>query len=439
MPIGELSVPGYEILSELGRGGMGVVYKARQTSLNRLVAIKMVLSGVYTGEDDRRRFANEAQSVAQLKHPNIIQVFDFGEHRGHLFYTMELLEGGSLAARLGGQPQPPGKSAELVEVLARAIQQTHSAGITHRDLKPANIFLTGDGTPKIGDFGLAKRVSHNLTASGAVMGSPSYMAPEQASGDTALVGPLVDVYALGAILYELLVGRPPFRGVTLLDTFDQVRSQEPVPPSRLQPTIPRDLERICLKCLSKDQRQRYPSAEGLVEDLRRFLAGEPILARPPSFARQFAWWCCHRNRIRDAGFFSVWMILVVAAWALCGVAIHAIGAVERGSWWPFEDSPIPSKTDQAVSHFVGVLGALFIPLFFTGIGAIRGRVAALWAGLVLSTINLALMVSCLAGVEPALSLIDLVSLLTILAINSQERVTSCCHLVSCRKARGSHE
>jgi serine/threonine-protein kinase len=155
---------------------MGVVYKARQTSLNRLVAVKMVLSSVYTGEVERRRFANEAQSVAQLKHPNIVQVFDFGEHRGHLFYTMELLEGGSLAARIGGQPQPPIKSAELVEVLARAIHQAHSAGISHRDLKPSNIFLASDATPKIGDFGLAKRDSHDLTATGAVMGSPSYMA-----------------------------------------------------------------------------------------------------------------------------------------------------------------------------------------------------------------------------------------------------------------------
>lgn len=197
MPGCDPAVPGYELLSELGRGGMEVVYKARQTSLNRVIALKMVLSGVYAGGVERQRFANEAQSIAQLKHPNIVQVFDFGEHRGHLFYAMELLEGGSLAARLGGQPQPPIKSAEVVEILAHAIQQAHLAGISHRDLKPANIFLTDDGTPKIGDFGLAKRDTHELTAPGAVMGSPSYMAPEQALGDTDLVASLVDVYALG--------------------------------------------------------------------------------------------------------------------------------------------------------------------------------------------------------------------------------------------------
>jgi serine/threonine-protein kinase len=400
-------VPGYDIVGELGRGGTGVVYKARQLSLNRVVALKMVLSGVYAGEEERQRFVNESRRAAAVKHPNIVQVFDSGAHRGHLFYAMELLEGGSLAAQLGGRPQPPIRSAELVEALARAVQTAHAAGIIHRDLKPANIFLAIDGTPKIGDFGLAKQIDHSLTATGAVMGSPSYMAPEQASGATAAVGPGVDVYALGAVLYELLVGKPPFRGVTAIDTMDQVRSQEPVPPSRLQPTVPRDLERICLKCLSKDPRQRYASAGDVAEDLRRFVAGEPILARPPSFARRVGWWCCHRDRVRDAGFFTVCMILVVAVWAVCGLAVHAAGTVERGAMWPLADSEIPSKTDLAVVHFMGVLGGLFLPLLFTGLGAIRGKASSLWAGLVISAVNLGLMLCCLAGVDSLLWLIDL--------------------------------
>jgi tRNA A-37 threonylcarbamoyl transferase component Bud32 len=403
-------VPGYEILGELGRGGMGVVFKARQTNLNRIVALKMVLSGGYAGQAERKRFVNEALSVAQLGHSNIVPIFDFGEHAGHLYFTMEFLEGGSLAARLGGQPQPALRSAELVGVLARAIEQVHAAGIAHRDLKPANVFLTACGEPKIGDFGLAKRESQDLTATGAVIGSPCYMAPEQAAGETALVAKLVDVYALGAILYELLVGRPPFRGITLTDTLDQVRFQEPVPPSRIQPTVPRDLERICLKCLAKDPRLRYATAGELADDLRRFVTGLPVLARAPSLVRQVGWWCCHRDRIRDAGFFSVWMILLVALWAVGGVVVHANGAVERRSDWPFGASAIPSAADLAVIHFTGVLGGLFVPLLFTGLRAIRGRVGALWAGLVLSVVNLVLACACLAGWKDVLALIDIADL-----------------------------
>lgn len=280
-PVRHLSIPGYELLNELGRGGMGVVYQARQASLNRIVALKMVLSGAYTGEVERRRFIQEAQSVARLKHPNIVQVFDFGEHHGHLYYAMEYLEGGNLTTRIKGKPQPATWAAQFVEVLARAVQHAHEAGILHRDLKPDNIFLTADGTPKIGDFGLARHThQQDLTASGVVVGTPNYMAPEQAVGRTADIGPATDVYALGTILYELLTGRPPFRSETTLETLTKVCSEEPVTASRFNPILPRDLETVCMKCLSKEPSQRYPTAEALADDLKRFLAAEPVCAVP---------------------------------------------------------------------------------------------------------------------------------------------------------------
>jgi serine/threonine protein kinase len=275
-----------------------------------------------------------------------VQIHEVGEHHGLPYFSLEFCPGGSLEKKLSGTPLPPAEAAKLVRTLAAAVQAAHDKGILHRDLKPANVLLAEDGTPKITDFGLAKKLGdQGQTRTGDLMGTPSYMAPEQADGKRKEIGPAVDVYALGAILYELLVGKPPFRGVTLLDTLDQVRSQEPVPPSRLQPTIPRDLERICLKCLSKDPHQRYASANKIAEDLGRLLAGQPIHARSPSLAYQVRWWCSHRDRIRDAGFFSVWLILVVAAWALCGLVVHAVGAMERGARWPFENSTIPSNTD----------------------------------------------------------------------------------------------
>jgi tetratricopeptide (TPR) repeat protein len=276
------SVPGYAILEVLGRGGMGVVYKALQASLNRLVALKMIRSGPLADLEELARFRQEAEAVARLQHPNVVQIYEVGEHGGHPFLALEFVEGGSLAARLAGTPQPARQAAELVETLARAIHDAHGRGIVHRDLKPANVLLTRDGTPKISDFGLAKRldVEAGRTPSGAVLGTPSYMAPEQARGKSREVGPLADVYALGAVLYELLTGRPPFRGETAADTLLQVLSEEPVSPSRLQPKVPRDLETICLKCLQKDPRRRYASALDLAEDLRRFQAREPIRGRP---------------------------------------------------------------------------------------------------------------------------------------------------------------
>jgi tetratricopeptide (TPR) repeat protein/tRNA A-37 threonylcarbamoyl transferase component Bud32 len=286
------SVPGHEILGELGRGGMGVVYKARQLKLNRLVALKMILAGGHTDIQDLKRFCREAEAVAALQHPHIVQIFEIGEQDGLPYFSLEYVEGGSLAKRLNGTPLPSRQAAALVETLARAMQAAHERGIVHRDLKPSNVLLTAEGTPKIADFGLAKRLDGHAgqTQTGSIVGTPSYMAPEQARGRSKEVGPATDVYALGAILYELLTGRPPFRAETPLETVLQVRSDEPLPPSRLQPKLPRDLETICLKCLRKEPARRYASARELAADLDRFLGQEPITARPVSvWERAWKW------------------------------------------------------------------------------------------------------------------------------------------------------
>jgi WD40 repeat protein len=312
-PKGDLPViEGFEILEEIGRGGMGVVYRARQVGLNRTVALKMILAGPHAGPRELARFRQEAEAVAKLQHPNIVQIHDIGEAGGHVYCPMELIEGGSLVQYLRGRPQPSESAARLVETLARTVHFAHERGIVHRDLKPANILLVNnpdaanetdgpDGTddpyrsspfhlphraiPKITDFGLAKRFGEQTSAtiSGEVIGTPSYMAPEQARGHRKSddeVGPRTDVYGLGAILYEMLTGHPPFKAATALDTVLQVLHEEPLRPTRLCPDVPRDLETICLKCLEKNAKQRYDTALELAEDLRRFRRGEAVMARP---------------------------------------------------------------------------------------------------------------------------------------------------------------
>jgi tRNA A-37 threonylcarbamoyl transferase component Bud32 len=275
---------------------MGVVYKARHVKLNRVVALKMILSGAHADAEELTRFRAEAEAVARVKHPNIVQVYDIGEHHGKPFISLEFVEGGSLMRRLALKAMKPREAAELVETLARALHAAHVQNIVHRDLKPANVLLTADGEPKVVDFGLAKRLEDDSgqTQSGSVLGTPSYMAPEQADGRIEDIGPTTDVYALGAILYETLTGRAPFKGATVLDTLAQVRHEEPIAPSRLQPKIPRDLETICLKCLNKAVPKRYASAEDLADDLRRYLNGEPILARPVGRVGRL-WRWCRRN------------------------------------------------------------------------------------------------------------------------------------------------
>jgi WD40 repeat protein len=274
---------------------MGVVYRARDVKLNRLVALKMILAGGHAGEAELARFRREAEAVAQLQHPHIVQIHEIGEQDGLPYFALEFVAGGSLADRLDGTPLPQQQAAQLVGTLARAMHAAHERGIVHRDLKPANVLLTAEGAPKVTDFGLAKRLDmEGQTQSGAVMGTPSYMAPEQAAGKSKEIGPAADVYALGAILYELLTGRPPFKAATSLDTILQVVSNEPVAPRQLQPGTARDLDTICLKCLCKEPGKRYSSAEDLAEDLRRFQSGEPIAARPVGRLER-GWRWCRRN------------------------------------------------------------------------------------------------------------------------------------------------
>jgi serine/threonine protein kinase len=283
---------GYEVVGELGRGGMGVVYLARKIALGRLCALKMILAGAHAGSAALGRFRAEAAAIARLRHPDIVQIYHVGEADGLPYLELEYLPGGGLDQALDGSPRPTETAARLVEIMACAIAEAHRQGIVHRDLKPANILLDAAGRPKVADFGLAKILDSDdgLTKTRAVLGSPSYMAPEQADGDARSVGATTDVYALGAILYELLTGRPPFRAATALLTLTQVKESDPVPPSRFQPGVPGDIETICLKCLEKAPARRYSTADALAEDLRRFLSGEPVLAKPvPSWERAWKW------------------------------------------------------------------------------------------------------------------------------------------------------
>jgi tRNA A-37 threonylcarbamoyl transferase component Bud32 len=322
----------YDILAEVGRGGMGVVYRARHRGLHRLAALKMVLAGEFASPAQELRFRLEAELAARVQHPNIVQVYEIGSYDGRPFLALEWVEGGSLANSLDGKPWPPGQAAALIETLARAIDVAHREGVIHRDLKPGNVLLASreherpeysssgrsrsrlaDCRPKITDFGLAKLLESDRgqTESRALLGTPTYAAPEQMDGNSKAVGPPADVYALGAILYEVLTGRPPFKGATVLETVQQVIHQEPVPPRLLNPAIPRDLEVICLKCLEKKPAQRYPSAAGLAEDLRRWQNNEPILARPPSMVGRAVRWCRRHP--------GVTAVVVVMALGLTGV------------------------------------------------------------------------------------------------------------------------
>jgi tetratricopeptide (TPR) repeat protein/predicted Ser/Thr protein kinase len=313
-------VPGYEILGELGRGGMGVVYKARQLRPRRLVAVKMLLGGAHASPEGLTRFRAEAEAVARLSHANVVRVYEVGESNGLPFFSMEYVQGQNLSARINATPQPADEAARLVVSLARAMQTAHDQGVIHRDLKPANVLLAEDGTPKITDFGLAKMLDEACppqTRTGDVMGTPSYMAPEQAAGNSKDVGPATDTYALGTILYELLTGRPPFKAETTTDTLLQVLYRDPIAPSRMRIKTPRDLETICLKCLEKDPRRRYATAGELAEDLQRFLDGKPVLARPVSLTGRAVKWARRRPGLAatlGCCFAAVTALLLTLVW-----------------------------------------------------------------------------------------------------------------------------
>jgi tetratricopeptide (TPR) repeat protein len=321
-------IPGYEVLGLLGRGGMGLVFRARHVALNRLVALKVMRGGAGAEPQHRARFHIEAEAVASLQHPNIVQIHDVGEHDGCPYFAMELVEGGTLAERLAEGLPTPDEAARLTEVLARAMHRAHQRGIVHRDLKPANVLLqTADlksqisdlqsAVPKITDFGLAKRFEDDgpaPTRTGAILGTPAYMAPEQAWGRPQDIAPPVDVYALGAILYEMLAGRPPFRGASDVETLYLLRAAEPARPSGLRPGIARDLETICLKCLHKEPARRYATAEELADDLRRYREGEPVRARPVGRGERLLKWARRRPAVA----------------ALAGCLLLAAGAVVAG-------------------------------------------------------------------------------------------------------------
>jgi tetratricopeptide (TPR) repeat protein len=325
-------IPGYAVLEVLGRGGMGVVYKARHLRLNRPVAVKMMLSGGFAGPPELARFQQEAEALAALEHPNIIRVYDVGEVGGLPYFTMEFVDGGNLAQKLGGTPQPARAAAALMANLAGAVEAAHRGGIVHRDLKPSNILLSADGTPKITDFGLARRfeAGAGLTMTGVRIGTPGYMAPEQAAGQARVSGPATDVYALGAILYEMLTGRPPFLAESTAETERQVIAEEPAPPSHLNAKVPRDLETICLKCLQKAPLKRYRSAAEMGEDLERYLRGDPIKARPVgSIERASKWVRRHpAQTVTLSGGLLILVAIVVGGWWLISARSSLWQAVE---------------------------------------------------------------------------------------------------------------
>lgn len=306
-------IGGYDIEGVLGRGGMGIVYKARQRGLKRDVALKMILAGPHAMEEHLSRFRAEAEAVAQLQHPNIVQIYDIGEHDGLPYFSLEFIEGKTLDEYRHGDPIDAKNAATFVRKIARAMQFAHSAGIIHRDLKPANILLTNAGEPKVTDFGLVKRLEgeevDGQTQTGTIMGTPHYMAPEQAAG-LPTINHSADIWAMGAILYALFTGRPAFVGATTMDTLVQLQSKEPVPPTQLIPNLPKDLETICLKCLHKDPNGRYESADALADDLTRYLNGEPILARPVGRVER-TWRWCRRNPV-IAGLTTAVVVAMVA-------------------------------------------------------------------------------------------------------------------------------
>jgi serine/threonine-protein kinase len=331
---GLLRLGDYELLEEIARGGMGVVYRARQLSLNRIVAVKVVLHGPFASPDFVRRFRYEAEVTATLRHPNIVPVYEISEYDGHHFLSMEYVEGQNLAELVREQPLSPGRAAAYVKAVAEAVHYAHQRGVLHRDLKPSNILLDAFDHPRVTDFGLAKILGHDaeLTATGQILGSPNHMPPEQAAGEFSKATAQSDVYSLGSILYHLITGRPPFQGGTLPELLAQVQTAEPIAPRQLNPSVPENLQSVCLKCLRKEPERRYASAQELALDLDRYLNQKPVLARPVPIRERVWLWC--RRRPTVALMSLAFVVAVLAGfggivWEWRRAEFHAIGEKEQ--------------------------------------------------------------------------------------------------------------
>jgi serine/threonine-protein kinase len=373
----------FELLEELGRGGMGVVYKAWQKSLGRTVALKMILRGELASPADLARFRAEAEAAGRLSHANIVAVYSFGDSAGQAYFSMQYVPGTTLARRIDGRPLPPQDAARLVALVARAVHHAHQQGFLHRDLKPSNILLDNQGRPHVTDFGLAKRVEGgpSLTRSGAIVGTPTYMPPEQITGSRGALGPASDVYSLGVILYEMLTGRPPFQAASPVDTLMLVLEQDPVPPRLLNPGVDRELEMICLKCLQKPADLRYPTAQRLAEDLEAFLSGEPISARPSGLAYILG------RMLRETHHAPVlenWGLL----WMWHSLALFLLCLVTNWMFWQGITSHLP----YVILWSVGLVawGAIFWALRRRGgpVTFVERQIAHLWAAGVSASIAL---------------------------------------------------
>ncbi|WP_074307469.1 serine/threonine-protein kinase [Singulisphaera sp. GP187] len=378
----------YELLDEIARGGMGVIYRARQRSLNRLVALKTIDSGVWASAKNLQRFRIEAEAMARLDHPQIVPIYEVGEFAGTCYFSMRLLEGGSLADHLPGYAADPRAAAILLAEVARAVHHAHQRGVLHRDLKPSNILLDSEGRPQIADFGLAKRfgVEADLTISGMVVGTPAYMAPEQAGGHRADVTVASDVYGLGAIFYAMFTGKAPIAGESLSDILVGLRERLPVSPRSLNRRVDRALEAICLKCLEKEPRRRYGSAEALAADLDRYLAGQPIQARHYGLVQAVLFRARSPQQIPLAGLFAVGLGLAMLVRASTGFALLGIGLIEV-------DHP-----RQLTFHLARWTVGFGIPLIGIGWSTLQNRAWSLWAGVLLSMSTLLLLSGHLLGI-----------------------------------------
>jgi serine/threonine-protein kinase len=402
-------LPDYELQEELGRGGMGIVYRAWQPSLQRNVAVKLILRGTLASTDEQARFQAEAEAAGRLQHPHIVPIYEVASHGGQCYFSMQLVEGTTLAERLADGPLPEREAARLMATVARAIHYAHTQGVIHRDLKPANILLDAAGEPHVTDFGLAKQLDAgaSLTRTGAVLGTPAYMAPELASGDRGMIGPTCDVYSLGTILYALLTGRPPFQGPSPVDTVLMVLEQEPLPPRLLNRKLDRDLEMIVLKCLQKPPELRYASAAALADDLEAYLHDEPIAARSGQFSQVLARVfreTHHATVLENWGLLWMWHAAVILVMCLVTNWLHAM----RGEWpecarpWPY------------LLLWGGGL-ALWAPIFWMlrhrigPVTAVERQIAHIWGGSVAAVVLL-FVVESLLGL-PVLTLSPVLGLI----------------------------